>query len=111
MAFYKAKNEYAVTGVENIQREIMTNGPVEVAFSVYQDFFSYKSGVYVHKSGGLAGGHAVKAVGWGTLNNVDYWLIANSWGPSWGENGFFMIKRGTDECGIEDNVVAGLAAL
>ena len=35
---------YSVRGVENIQTEIMTNGPVEASFSVYQDFLSYKSG-------------------------------------------------------------------
>lgn len=88
--------------------EIMTNGPVEVAFNVYQDFFSYTSGVYSHKSGGLAGGHAVKAIGWGVENGTPYWLIANSWGTSWGMQGLFKIKRGSNECGIESNVVAGL---
>jgi len=108
---YKAKSTYSLKGVADIQTDIMTNGPVEVAFDVYQDFFSYKSGVYTHKSGGLAGGHAVKLLGWGTLNSVDYWLVANSWGTTWGMNGFFMIKRGVDECGIEDNVVSGLPAV
>jgi cathepsin B len=108
---YKASSVYDLSGnVANIQTEVMKNGPVEVAFDVYEDFFNYKSGVYTHKTGGLAGGHAVKLLGWGTLSGVDYWLIANSWGTSWGMNGFFMIKRGTDECGIEDNVVAGMAA-
>jgi hypothetical protein len=33
-----------------------------------------------------------------------YWIVQNSWGPSWGMNGTFMIKRGTDECGIEVGV-------
>jgi len=90
-----------------IQTELMTNGPLEVAFNVYQDFFNYKSGVYTHKTGGLAGGHAVKAIGWGVLNGVPYWLIMNSWGTSWGAQGLFMIKRGTNECGIESNVIGG----
>jgi cathepsin B len=109
---YHAKSVYDLSGnVANIQAEIYKNGPVEVAFDVYEDFFSYKSGVYTHKSGGLAGGHAVKMLGWGNLNGVDYWLVANSWGTSWGMNGFFLIKRGTNECGIESNVVAGLAAV
>jgi len=107
---YNAASAYAVgTTVALIQTEIMTNGPIEVAFDVYQDFFSYTSGVYVHKTGALAGGHAVKMIGWGTLNGVAYWTVSNSWGVSWGMEGFFLIKRGVDECGIESAGVAGLA--
>lgn len=106
---YQAKNWYSVPkSVEQIQTELMTHGPMEVAFNVYQDFFSYKSGVYKHKSGGLAGGHAVKLIGWGVDGNQPYWIIANSWGTSWGMNGLFWIARGTNECGIESNVIAGL---
>jgi cathepsin B len=99
--------------VAKIQTEIMTHGPVEVAFDVYQDFFSYTSGVYTHQSGGLAGGHAVKMIGWGVTNdgkNTPYWIVANSWGTSWGQDGFFWILRGSNECGIEANVIAGLPA-
>lgn len=44
----------------------MTNGPAEAAFTVYEDFLSYKSGVYKHTSGSALGGHAVKIMGWGT---------------------------------------------
>eukprot|EP01136_Pigoraptor_vietnamica_P010919 Opistho-1_new@3462 len=110
--YYKAKNAGSVApNVAALQTELMTNGPIEVGFSVYEDFFSYTSGVYKHTSGGLAGGHAVKLIGWGTDNGTDYWLIANSWSSSWGENGYFRIVRGTDECGIEDDGVAGLPAL
>jgi len=88
----------------------MTNGPIEVAFDVYEDFFSYTTGVYVHKTGALAGGHAVKMIGWGVMNNVPYWTVANSWGTDWADyGGFFYIKRGVDECGIESAGVAGLA--
>lgn len=91
--------------------EIMTNGPVEAAFDVYADFVSYKSGVYQHVSGGLLGGHAIKMLGWGVENNTPYWLIANSWNPTWGDKGYFKIKRGTNECGIEDDIVGGLPRL
>jgi len=41
----------------------MTNGPVEATFTVYQDFYSYKSGVYSHVTGGAVGGHAIKMLG------------------------------------------------
>ena len=42
------------------------------------------------------GDHAVVAVGWGTDESIgeDYWLIKNSWGAAWGEDGYIKIKRG-----------------
>lgn len=86
----------------------MTNGPAETSFTVYEDFLTYKSGVYYHVTGDNLGGHAIKIMGWGIENNMDYWLCANSWNEDWGDQGFFKIKRGTDECGIEDQVVAGI---
>jgi len=108
---YKAGKVVTPATPQDIQTEIYNNGPVEVAFSVYRDFMTYKSGVYQHKTGGLLGGHAVKAIGWGVSNGTPYWIIANSWGPEWGNEGLFWIKRGSNECGIESNVIAGSPAL
>ncbi len=88
-------------------QEIYAHGPIEVAFTVYEDFLTYKSGVYTHTSGSALGGHAVRMVGWGVLNGVNYWKVANSWNEDWGAAGYFLIKRGTNECGIEDDGVAG----
>ena len=80
--------------VAAIQSEIYARGPIEGAFTVYNDFFNYKSGVYHHVSGAVAGGHAIKVLGWGVENGENYWLCANSWGPSWGIQGFFKIRQG-----------------
>jgi len=100
---------YAVpSNADKIATEIMTNGPVEGAFSVYEDFLTYKSGVYKHTTGQLLGGHAIKILGWGVDNGVEYWTVANSWNEDWGNGGFFNIAKGTNECGIESGVVAGL---
>jgi len=63
----------------------MTYGPVEGAFTVYEDFLTYKSGVYSHKSGSALGGHAIKILGYGTENGTPYWLCANSWNEDWGD--------------------------
>lgn len=52
----------------------------------------------------MAGGHAVKITGWGVEDGTKYWKIANSWNPYWGEDGFFRILRGSNECGVEDQV-------
>jgi cathepsin B len=92
--------------VATIQKAVMDGGSVEVAFTVYSDFENYVSGVYQNTGGQMMGGHAVKLVGWGTDNGVDYWKIANSWNPYWGEKGFFRIKRGTNECGIESQATS-----
>jgi len=103
-----AQSPYSVSGVEQIQTEIMTNGPVEACFDVYEDFLSYKSGVYQYTSGSLLGGHCVKMLGWGVENGQPYWLCNNSWTNYWGDDGTFKILQGQDECGIEDDIVAGM---
>merc|ERR1719305_1038811 len=82
------------SGEEEIMHAIMTGGPVETAFMVHSDFENYVSGIYHHVTGEIAGGHAVKIVGWGVDNGVKYWKVANSWNPYWGEKGYFRIKKG-----------------
>ena len=91
----------AIVGTQ--QQELYDHGPLSTAFSVYQDFIYYKSGVYSHKTGELLGGHAIKVLGWGVEGELRYWLCANSWGTKWGENGFFRIKIG--DSGIMDRGV------
>jgi len=92
--------------VPDIQTAIMSQGPVECAFTVYSDFENYESGIYHHVSGSALGGHAVRIVGWGTESGQDYWKVANSWNPYWGEKGYFRIRRGNNEVGIESQVTA-----
>jgi len=98
---------YGVSTVAQIRAELVQNGPVEASFTVYADFLNYKSGVYQYTSGAALGGHAVKMIGYGTdrASGLPYWLCSNSWTTTWGANGFFKILAGSDECGIEDDVV------
>ncbi|CAE7400406.1 CTSB [Symbiodinium sp. KB8] len=104
---HMAKSVYSLNSVADIQQDIYQYGAVTAAFSVYEDFLSYKSGVYKHVTGSMLGGHAISIIGWGTESGTDYWLVRNSWNTDWGANGYFKIARGVDECGIEDEVVAG----
>lgn len=104
---YYAKSEYSVNGVENMQKEMMEKGTLSVSLTVYEDFEYYTGGVYQHVTGKNLGGHAIKMIGWGTEDGVDYWTCVNSWNDSWGEDGLFRILRGSNECGIEGGVVAG----
>jgi len=94
-----ASSSYNVRGVENIKADIYKYGTVTAAFTVYEDFPTYKSGVYQHTTGKALGGHAIKLIGWGTENDVDYWLAVNSWNNTWGDKGTFKIKQG--DCGID----------
>jgi cathepsin B len=93
-----------------IMQSIMTDGPVEAAFNVMSDFENYASGIYKSTSSKQLGGHAIRIVGWGVGTQAEgglkYWKVANSWNPYWGEQGYFRIVRGTDECGIEDDVTS-----
>ncbi|XP_062550192.1 cathepsin B-like [Armigeres subalbatus] len=100
---------YSVPADERkIMEEIFVNGPVQAVFQWYADIVNYSGGVYRHKTGHLKGGHAIKLIGWGVEDGTKYWLVANSWGKVWGDNGFFKIVRGENHCGIEENVHAGL---
>lgn len=95
------------SNANDIMLEIKKHGPVEATIDVYADFMGYHSGIYFHAWGGYQGGHAVRIVGWGEENGVPYWLVANSWGATWGEGGYVRFLRGENECGIEEGVVAG----
>ena len=100
-------HSYNLKTVADMAQDIYQNGPITGMFFVFEDFLSYKSGVYHHVSGSLLGGHAIKIMGFGVENGVDYWLVANSWNDEWGDHGFFKIKKGTDECGIENPIING----
>jgi cathepsin B len=103
---YRATNISNLDSPNAIQTNMLQYGPVETAFEVYQDFMSYKSGIYMHTSGSYLGGHAVKIIGWGNQNGTNYWIVANSWGTNWGDlGGFFWIAFG--QCGIDSDAVVG----
>jgi C1A family cysteine protease len=56
----------------------------------------YTSGIYSHVYGVSEGGHAVVFVGYGVSGGgvgVKYWIVRNSWGVGWGENGYFRIVK------------------
>ena len=113
---YSAAKYQSMKGwsISKIQQEIMNNGPVEGSFTVYNNFFDYfdndPTAVYTHTSGGVAGGHEVKFIGWGVSGGTDYWLMANSWGTSFADKGYFRILRGKNFCGIEGNVDEGFTS-
>jgi hypothetical protein len=75
----------------------LANGPLVTTLTAYADFMTYAGGVYKHVTGDSLGGHAVSIVGYDDTKQA--WLIRNSWGPEWGENGFAWMSY-EDESGI-----------
>ncbi len=75
--------------VQSIREALATSGAVPCLMTAYDDFFSYKSGVYSHVTGALVGGHAVVIIGYNDA--AEYFVAKNSWGTQWGEAGFFNI--------------------
>jgi C1A family cysteine protease len=88
---------YHGVATAEIKTALTTTGPVTACFVVYDDFFHYAGGVYKHVSGGEAGGHCISIIGYDDTQGC--WMVKNSWGTGWGENGFFRIAYG--ECGID----------
>lgn len=109
-----SENEHA------IMYEIFTHGPVTATVKIFdpvgkgqlaKNFYLYKGGIYGTNWGSdpleSDGYHAVAIIGWGEefVNGakVKYWIVRNSWGPEWGENGYARIVRGVNRIIIESD--------
>ena len=93
---------HTISNAADMKTWLSTQGPLATCFTVYNDFFSYKSGTYKHVSGAVAGGHCVSCVGYNDAGG--FWICKNSWGTGWGESGFFCIAYG--DCGIDSTMWA-----
>ena len=84
----------------------LAKNPVSIAIEADQkDFQLYKSGVFTGTCGAKLD-HGVLAVGYGTLNGVDFYKVKNSWGTTWGDAGYILLARGASynggagQCGM-----------
>jgi C1A family cysteine protease len=77
------------SSVDSMKSAVYNNGPVVATFYVYNDFYSYRSGVYSYATGAYIGAHAVLVVGYDDATGS--FLVKNSWGSTWGESGYFHI--------------------
>jgi len=82
---------------------VFTKGAVLTAINA-DTISNYASGVYNGCTSSTQN-HAVLAVGYGTENGQDYWLVKNSWGANWGDEGYIKIARGSGMCGIGSECV------
>lgn len=117
---YRAANHryvgayYGNSSVDAIKEELYRHGPLVLGLEPTEDFMFYSEGVYRAAAPEAAlvtpfaghrewerVDHAVLLVGWGEDNGQAYWRVQNSWGPDWGEDGFFRIALGSNDAGIE----------
>lgn len=104
-----------VTGFKDVSRNeddikefLFTNGPLSIAVNArpwkhYQGGIFKPHGIFNHCSPKRLD-HGVLLVGYGEENGEKYWIIKNSWGTKWGEDGYIRLERGVGACGVNTNV-------
>lgn len=128
----QAKNVSAISGYQLVamgaeyetlmQLALVKNGPLSVAFNAGgMDYYDHgiagcDTGTEYTEAGCIADpteygsclptyiDHAVLVVGYGTQDDVDYWVIKNSWSDAWGDDGYYRLIRGTNMCGVANFV-------
>jgi len=109
--FKKANVGATITGFTDVQqgsesalqKAVATIGPISVGIDAsHESFQFYSKGVYVeNKCSTSELDHGVTIVGYGTEDGSDYWLVKNSWGPTWGDQGYIkMARNAQNQCGI-----------
>ena len=94
---------------ETLKEAVANNGPYSIAIDASHNSFQlYSSGVYDESAcSSRSLDHCVGLIGYGTTTDgVDYWLVRNSWGTSWGEKGYIRMSRNKDnQCGVASEAV------
>jgi len=90
---------------------LAANGVLSIALDA-SCLFSYTSGVLPGTCGCTQNSldHAINIVGYGTDPSAGpYWIVRNSWGTTWGMDGYFLLERGVNACGVATGVSFPLA--
>ena len=97
---------------DELKEFLYENGPLAVAMNA-DPLQTYSSGILDVSSARCPTSginHAVLLVGYGSTSSMDYWIVKNSWGKSWGEQGFFRIRRGNGTCGINCYITTAIVS-
>lgn len=121
---YIGKGYYGSSDEQSMKLEIFKNGPIVVSINASPDLYYYGSGVFITNEANsiesnendqvnpwIYTNHAVTCVGWGEVMHegelLKYWILKNSWGEDWGENGYFRVLRGRNLAAVESVGVFG----
>ncbi|MGC9554399.1 MAG: C1 family peptidase [Thermoplasmatota archaeon] len=80
--------------IAGIKQALIEHGPLVICIWVWKDFMYYSGGVYRHRWGALEGGHLVTLMGYD--DGQQCWIVKNSWGSNWGEEGWFRMAYDAD---------------
>jgi hypothetical protein len=101
----KLSGYLTLNNVDDQKAWIDSVGPLSACFTCYNDFFAYESGVYTaNPATGVAGGHCIVIVGYD--DNLQAWLVRNSWGTGWGMAGYCWFGYG--QADIDNNAKFGV---
>ena len=104
---YTQLSDWSAGDEDEIKEYLYEHGPLSVALNA-NPLQTYTSGILDLTSSQCSPSglnHAVLLVGYGAESGTNYWIVRNSWGSSWGEQGYFRIARGKSTCGINYYVI------
>jgi cathepsin X len=107
---YYASEYYSLSGIDQMKAELALNGPIECGIDATPEFDKYVGNyIYSQHLRLVLENHAISVVGYGKNDDgEEYWIGRNSWGTYWGDYGFFYMKMGSDNLGIERDCVAAM---
>ena len=95
-------SDYGILWSEKYMKaEIFYFGTITCEIGVTSSFRNYRGGIFMDDTGSVLYDHTVSVVGWGKERNIAYWIVRNTWGTYWGEQGFARVLRGYNILGIE----------
>lgn len=95
---------------ESIKTALYKHGPISVGVNANLDWQLYSKGIYnpseeACDSSASSMDHGVILVGYGNKDGLDYWVVRNSWGADWGEEGYMRLARGHNACGVANAAI------